>query len=92
MKYDIKVSKSFKQDLKKSKKRGFDISKLERVINKLADGEMLEEKYSDHALTGNYIGFRECHIQANWLLIYRIEKGILILFLSRTGTHSDLFN
>lgn len=50
MKYDIKVSKSFKQDLKKAKKRGFDISKLERVINKLADGEMLEEKYSDHAL------------------------------------------
>jgi len=64
---------------------------LAKIINKLSDSEILPEKYRDHYLTGDYKGFRECHIQPDWLLIYKIEKNILVLTLSRTGTHSDLF-
>lgn len=55
----------------------------------LAKGEILPANYKDHALTGNWIGHRECHIQSDWLLIYRIENGVLVLTLTRTGTHSD---
>lgn len=58
---------------------------------KLAGGEQLPEKNKDHALTGNWTGHRECHIQPDWLLVYRIENDLLILTLARTGTHSDLF-
>lgn len=73
------------------KKRGYPIKVLEEVLDKLLAGEPLEEKYRDHALVGNYIGFRECHIQPDWLLIYSIENDKLILTASRTGTHADLF-
>lgn len=90
MKYNIKVTKSFKQELKKAKKRGFDLRNLERVINKLADGEMLEEKYKDHELIGRYKGYRDCHIEPDWILIYKIENSMLLLILLDTGTHSDL--
>ena len=55
-------------------------------------GEVLSDKYKDHALTGNWIGHRECHILPNWLLIYYIEENVLVLTLTRTGTHSDLFS
>ena len=64
---------------------------LENVIRMLADGETLPAKYRDHTLTGNYSGFRECHITPDWLLIYEVRESELILVLSRTGTHSDLF-
>ena len=64
---------------------------LRVVVNTLAAGEKLDSKYRDHDLTGDYIGFRECHIQSDWLLVYRIEQEELELFLFRTGTHSDLF-
>ena len=90
--FDIILSNQFKKDLKLIAKRGYKLNLLEIIIDKIANHTKLEEKYRDHALTGNYIGFRECHIQADWLLIYRIENDNLILFLSRTGTHSDLFN
>lgn len=73
------------------KKRGKDLAKLKYVVNELANQRTLDEKYRDHELTGNYRNFRECHIEPDWLLIYRIEKGELILALVRTGTHSDLF-
>ena len=81
----------FKKDYKLAMKRGLDIGLLDDVIRTLAAGETLPEKYSDHALTGNWKGYRECHVQPNWLLIYRIEKDVLVLTLQRTGTHSDLF-
>ena len=81
----------FKKDYKLAMKRGLDIGLLDDVIRTLAAGEALPEKYSDHALTGNRKGYRECHVQPNWLLIYRIEKDVLVLTLQRTGTHSDLF-
>lgn len=73
------------------KKRGKDLAKLKYVVNELANQRPLDEKYRDHELTGNYRNFRECHIEPDWLLIYRIEKGELTLALVRTGTYSDLF-
>ena len=73
------------------KKRGLNLDKLKFVINQLACGNQLEEKYRDHALTGDYKGFRECHIEPDWLLIYQIIDEELVLILSRTGSHSDLF-
>ena len=72
-------------------KRGLKIRLLEDVVAALAMGEPLPEKYKDHALTGNWVGHRECHIQPDWLLVYRIEDDVLVLALSRTGSHSDLF-
>ncbi len=72
-------------------KRGLNIDLLETVIATLALGEPLPDKNKDHALTGNWIGHRECHILPDWLLIYRIEEEVLILTLARSGTHSDLF-
>ena len=91
MKYEIVPSNQFRKDLKLAQKRGYDIDKIKKVISALAGGETLEAKYRDHALTGDYNGFRECHIQPDWLLIYQISGDRLILFLARTGTHSDLF-
>ena len=79
----------FRKDYKRIKKRGYDLSLLEKVINTLLYEEPLDQKYRDHALTGNYIGFRECHIQPDWLLIYAISDSELILTASRTGTQSD---
>ena len=89
--YKLKTTTQFKKDYKLAMRRGLDISLLDDVIRKLASGESLPEKYRDHALNGNWVGYRECHIQPNWLLIYHIHKDILVLTLTRTGTHSDLF-
>lgn len=89
-KYDIDFTSAFSKDLKKIKKRGYNIDLLESVVDKLQTGEQLEPKYKDHLLTGNWKGFRECHIQPDWLLVYRIYEDKLLLVLTRTGTHSDL--
>jgi len=91
MKLTIKTTKRFDKDLKKLKKRKYDLILLAQVINKLSDSEILPEKYRDHYLTGDYKGFRECYIQPDWLLNYKIKKNILILTLLRTGKDSDLF-
>ena len=64
---------------------------MEEIIQKLVRGEQSPEKNKDHFLSGDYIGCRECHITPDWLLIYEINKGELVLYLTRTGTHSDLF-
>ena len=90
-KYIVKYTNKFKKDFKLAIKRGLDISLLEDIIAKLSMGETLPEKNLDYNLTGNWMGHRECHILPNWLLIYRIEDNVLVLTLSRTGTHSDLF-
>ena len=89
---DVVLSNRFKKELKLAAKRGYNLDLLENVVDTLARGEKLTEKFRDHELIGNYAGFRECHIQPDWLLVYRIENSELILFLSRTGTHSDLFD
>ena len=86
----VKTNK-FLKDVRLAKKRGFDLSLLDEVVTKLANQETLDEKYRDHALSGDYSDFRECHIKADWLLIYTIDDEELELFLFRTGTHSDLF-
>lgn len=91
MKYIVKPSGQFKRDYKTAVKRGLPINLLDEVIKLLAYGEVLPEKYRDHSLSGSWSGFRECHIQPDWLLIYRIENDVLVLSLTRTGTHSDLF-
>jgi len=92
MKYTVKLTTQFKKDYKLAMKRGLKIGLLDEVITALAKGESLPEKYRDHALSGNWSGFRECHVLPDWLLIYRIENDILVLTLTRTGTHSDLFD
>ena len=89
--YNIRVTTKFQKDLKRIKKRGFDVSLLTDVIKKLAAGESLPEKNRDHWLSGNYTGCRECHITPDWLLIYEVDRNGLILYLIRTGSHSDLF-
>lgn len=89
--YEVKFTTTFKKSYKLMKKRGLDISLLDNVVDKLRKGIPLEEKYRDHALSGNYEGFRECHIKPDWLLIYLIENDILTLTLVFTGSHSDLF-
>ena len=91
-KYIVKYTNQFKKDYKSALKRNLNINELHTVVNKLACGETLEEKYRDHALTGQWIGHRECHISPDWLLIYYTKKDTLVLTLARTGTHSDLFN
>lgn len=88
---EIVPSNQFKKDLKLAKRRGCNIEHLRNVINTLAQERKLDQKYRDHRLTGNYDGFRECHVDPDWLLIYRINQKSLELFLFRTGTHSDLF-
>ena len=89
--YNIKPTTKFRRDLKLIEKRGYKIELLTEVIKKLASGKKLEEKYKDHPLKGNYKGCRECHITPDWLLIYEIANNELILYLTRTGTHSDLY-
>ncbi len=87
----IKYETTFKKDFKRIVKRGYNILLMEKVIEMLADEEPLPRKYKDHPLSGDYFDCRECHITPDWLLIYRIEENELILALTRTGTHSDLF-
>lgn len=91
MKYKIKFTSRFKKDLKLAKKQGKNIDKLFEVIEKLANDEILDEKYKDHQLIGNYKGTRECHIEPDFLLIYEKFEKILVLSLVRMGSHSDLF-
>lgn len=90
-KYEIVPTNKFKKDLKMAIKRGYNMTLIEEVIDILAQGEQLPEKYKDHNLAGNYKGCRECHITPDWLLIYEVYDKHLFLYLTRTGTHSDLF-
>ena len=91
MKYEIRFTTQFKRDLKRAKKQGKDMESLFTVIETLANGEPLAAKYRDHDLTGNYKGCRECHVDPDWLLIYEIDNGTLVLMLYRTGSHAELF-
>ena len=89
--YRIKPSTQFGKDLKKLQKRNYNLDLLKNVIHTLAAGDVLDQKYRDHALSGNFAGCRECYIQPDWLLIYEVQEDELFLYLTRTGTHSDLF-
>ena len=87
----IKYQTAFKKDFKRIQKRGYDLSLLEDVITKLAEQQALEPARKDHALSGTWKGFRECHITPDWLLIYQVRENELVLVLTRTGTHAELF-
>lgn len=89
--YDIYFTNKMKKDVKRMKKRGKNINLLITVLELLSSGQRLPEQYRDHSLSGNKANFRECHIEPDWLLIYRIEKEKLILSAIETGSHSDLF-
>ena len=89
--YTVKSTSRFKKDYKLMEKRNLDMSLIDEIIIKLAQGIPLPEHNKDHALSGNYTGHRECHIEPDWLLVYRIEGKVLVLSLTRTGSHSDLY-
>jgi mRNA interferase YafQ len=89
--YTVKPTTRFIKDLKRIERRGYRIDLMTSIIKKLANGEALDESCHDHPLKGEYDGCRECHITPDWLLIYEISDTDLILYLTRTGTHSDLF-
>ena len=90
--YELILTGRFKKSLKRAKKRGLDISLLEEVVDMLQNDIKLEDKYRDNELKGNFKGFRECHIQPDWLLMYLKEEDVLTLTLVDTGSHADLLN
>jgi mRNA interferase YafQ len=90
MKYAVVKTKRFRKSLAKMLRRGKDIGKLESVVRILASGEPLPPEYRDHALIGDRIGLRDCHIESDWILLYATKNDVLVLVLSDTGTHSDL--
>lgn len=91
MKYKIRRTSQFKKDYKRVLKRNRAIDKLDNAIELLATNGFLPSEYNDHPLVGSKKGLRECHIESDWLLVYEIDHGLLVLVLTSTGTHSDLF-
>lgn len=92
MTYHIKFTNIYKKSYKRAKKRGLNLKLLDDVVEALGQGHKLDAKYRDHTLHGNWEGFRECHIQPDWLLIYLVENDVLTLTLVETGTHADIFD
>jgi len=90
--HKIVYTSKMKRDVKRAAKRGKDISKLTATLDLLASGKQMPEKYQDHPLKGEMRDYRECHVEPDWLLIYQIDRGKLVLLASGTGTHSDLFD
>ena len=87
----VRYSNLFKKDYKIMKKRGMNLKLLQEIVDMLANNKKLPDKFKDHYLTGEYKRYRECHIQPDWLLIYKIDKGELVLTAFRKDSHSDLF-
>ncbi len=88
---ELELSSQFKKDLKKIKKQRKDKGKLDKVVETLQNEVPLPKKYRDHDLSGNWVGYRECHITPDWLLIYKVKGHVRLLRLARTGSHSELF-
>ena len=88
---NLKTTGQFRRDRKKAAKSGAPMHLLDEVLQTLCEQKPLDAKHNDHALKGNYRGMRECHIRPDWLLIYSVDKGNLILTAIRTGSHSELF-
>ena len=91
-KYRVATTSGYRKSYKRIVKRGFNLEKLEAVVYQLSNGEKLAPKYKDHVLKGKYKDYHECHIEPDWLLIYKIQDDVLILTLIDTGSHSDLFH
>jgi len=87
----LKTTSKYRKDRKRAIKSGLPMHLLDEVLQTLIEEKSLDLKYNDHALKGDYLGLRECHIRPDWLLIYAIDKGDLILTATRTGSHSELF-
>ena len=92
MTYHIKFTSAYKKSYKRAKKRGLNLKLLDDAVEALGQGHKLDAKYRDHALHGNWEGFREYHIQSDWLLVYLVENDILTLTLVETRTHADIFD
>ena len=90
MKYASYYTGKIRKQLKLLKKRGYDMGLFKKIVDMLLDGVPLPPKHRDHPLRGDRLGYRDCHIQSDWVLIYKIDKKILTLILCETGTHSDL--
>lgn len=90
MKYRLVHTPAFRRDVRAAEKRNYNLAALSEVLELLRSGERLPEKYRDHPLKGNLKGFRELHIEPDWLLVYIRNKRELILTLSRTGSHAEL--
>jgi len=90
-KYEIRPEKNYRKQYKLLEKRGYNMELLDEVVFMLATGEVLPPRFRDHPLRGDRYGYRDCHIKDDWILIYKIDKGVLTLILSETGTHADLF-
>lgn len=91
MKYDVIVKNSCKRDIKKAQKQGKNLKLLFEIVDQLSEGKPLDPKYKDHKLSGKYDGKRECHIEPDFLLVYQIAESVVILYLIRVGSHSDIF-
>ena len=89
-KYEVKETSQFKKDYRLAKRRGQNIQLLKDVVIQLANNQPLPEKNRDHALKGDWKGFRKCHVTPDWLLVYKKENDVLVLTLTRLGSHSDL--
>ena len=92
MKYDVVITNECKKDIKRASKQGKNIDLLFEVVDRLSEGEILEPKFKDHKLSGEYEGKRECHIEPDFLLIYEIREKEIVLYLARVGSHSELFS
>ena len=92
MQYELKYTRAFRRGYKRAKKRGLNLSLLGEIVEMLRCGKKLPKKYADHCLSGAFSQCRECHIQPDWLLVYRIDDDILTLTLMDTGTHAELFH
>ena len=88
----LKLTAQYRKDQKRLYRRGYDMEKIKAVIAILLENKPLPLKNKDHALVGDYAGFRECHVLPDWLLIYKIDNDELVLIAFRTGTHADLFS
>lgn len=92
MSFAIKPTKRFARDLKRAQRQGRNLGLLKEVVRNIADGRPLARSCRDHQLKGKLSDCRECHVQPDWLLIYRRDDEALILYLMRTGSHADLFD
>lgn len=92
MKYDVVITNACKKDIKRASKQGKNIDLLFEVVDRLSEGEILEPKFKDHKLSGEYEGKRECHIEPDFLLIYEVREKEIVLYLARVGSHSELFS
>lgn len=89
--FEVRTTGRYLKDLKRMLKRGLPKDELDDVVRMLSMGDPLPFKYKDHALTGNWAGYRECHVRPDWLLVYKIDDNTITLLLTRTGTHEDIF-